>query len=50
MRRLAQFLAVWTDGKELMLHCRTLADAEQLARQLEAPAGVWLRSVHSVSS
>lgn len=50
MRRLRRFVATWTDGKEMVLHCRDLVAAYDLARRLEPPAGVRLRDVSAVLS
>lgn len=50
MNTLPRFLATWTDGKQLVLHARTWVDADNLARQLEAPAGVSVRSVQGIES
>jgi hypothetical protein len=49
-RLLGRYEATWSDGKRLVLHARCWSDADALARQLEAPAGVTVRSVEALTS
>lgn len=50
MNKLPRYLALWSDGVTRVIHAPTWAQADALARRLEVPTGVWLRSIAAVPS
>jgi hypothetical protein len=47
---LRRYEVVWSDGVVRIIHARTWGAAQELARQLQLPAGVVLRHVAEVKS